>query len=100
VDVEGSSPQAEMLRQIFDTIENARNVGECSIGTNRWARSNGVVSEEKKMLGNVHTCYGRGTHDRNWFTEVRSAIHGDMVLRRVTIEASGKLIMKDGQLLL
>jgi hypothetical protein len=58
-----------------------------------------VVSEEKKMLGNVHTCYGSGTNDRNWFTEVRSAIHGDMVLRRVTIEASGKLIMKDGQLL-
>ncbi|MBI4277497.1 MAG: aminopeptidase [Armatimonadetes bacterium] len=99
VEVAGEGAGVERLRHYFDTVENARNVAEFALGTNQWARCTGVVSEEKKRLGVMHTAYGRSNRTADWRCEVWSKIHGDVVVYDVTVEAESKVIMRDGTLL-
>jgi leucyl aminopeptidase (aminopeptidase T) len=98
VEVRGKGSEADKLRGFFDTMEHARNVAEFAMGTNAWARQNGVVSEEKKRLGTMHTAFGRSTRTADWRCEVWSKIHGDLVVYAPTIEANGKVIMSGGVL--
>jgi len=98
VEVQGTGSEADKLRRFFDTMEHARNVAEFAMGTNAWARQNGVVSEEKKRLGTMHTAFGRSTRTADWRCEVWSKIHGDMVVYAPTIEVDTKVVMKDGML--
>jgi leucyl aminopeptidase (aminopeptidase T) len=95
----GDGPGPDRLRTLFDTVENARNVAEFALGTNAWARRTGVVSEEKKRLGVMHTAYGRSNRSADWRCEVWSTIHGDIVVYDPTVEADGRTIMREGQLL-
>jgi leucyl aminopeptidase (aminopeptidase T) len=98
VEVDGKGNEADKLRRFFDAMENARNVAEFAMGTNAWARQNGIVSEEKKRLGTMHTAFGRSTRTANWHCDVWSKIHGDMVVYHPTIYANGRIIMEDGAL--
>jgi leucyl aminopeptidase (aminopeptidase T) len=98
-EVRGEGAGADRLRHFFDTVENARNVAEFALGTNPWARRTGVVSEEKKRLGVMHTAYGRSNRTSDWRCEVWSKIHGDIVVYDPTVEVQGRVIMRDGSLL-
>lgn len=99
VEVSGNSTQAEQLRHYFDSVKDADNVAEFAMGTNRWARKTGVVSEEKKRLGTMHMAFGRSTRSASWECEVWSKIHGDLVVYEPTIAADGHTIMKRGELI-
>jgi 2,5-dihydroxypyridine 5,6-dioxygenase len=99
VEVRGESPEADKLRRIFDTIERSRNVAEFALGTNPWARRTGVVSEEKKRLGTMHTAFGRSTRSADWRCEVWSDIHGDVVVYAPTVTVEGEALMRDGTLI-
>jgi len=96
VEVQGESEQADRLRHYFETVDNARNVAEFGIGTNPLARKNGIYSEEKKRLGTMHFAFGRSNKTGNWECEVKSAIHGDLVVYSPTIHADGKKILEEG----
>ena len=98
VDVEGDTPEADKLRHFFDEFENARNVAEFALGTNAWARKNGVVSEEKKRFGTAHTAFGRSTRTSDWRCEVWSKVHGDLVIYQPTVEVDGRHIMRSGDI--
>ena len=99
VEAIGDSPEAQRLRHYFETVERSRNVAEFAMGTNPVARKNGAVSEEKKRLGTMHSAFGRSNRTADWQCEVWSQIHGDLVVYAPTVEAAGKVIMKEGQLL-
>jgi leucyl aminopeptidase (aminopeptidase T) len=99
VEVRGEGAEADRLRQLLETVERARNIAEFALGTNRWARRTGVVSEEKKRLGTMHTAYGRSTRTADWRCQVESKIHGDLVVYAPTVEVDGTVIMHDGTLL-
>ncbi|MBM3451320.1 MAG: hypothetical protein FJX78_10165 [Armatimonadetes bacterium] len=99
VDIVGDGPGPDRLRHLFATVENANNVAEFALGTNAWARRTGVVSEEKKRLGVMHTAYGRSNRSADWRCDVWSTIHGDIVVYDPTVEADGKVIMRAGKLL-
>jgi len=98
VEVRGTGPEADRLREIFETIPNSRNVAEIAIGTNPLAQRTGSVNEEKKRLGTIHTAFGRSTRTADWHCEVWSTIHGDIVVYQPTIEADGVLVMSAGEL--
>ncbi|MEM7060949.1 MAG: aminopeptidase [Pseudomonadota bacterium] len=91
--IDGTCPQADHLRQILDTVENADNIAEFGIGLNPACRRNGKFEEEKKRRGQVHIAigdniiYGGTTH---------SAVHLDLVLRDPTVTLDGQVIVDQG----
>lgn len=99
VEVHGDSDAATKLRGLFTRVENATNVAEIAFGTNPMARRSGVVSEEKKRAGSAHLAFGRSNKGADWTYRVPCTIHGDMVLREVTVEVDGAEVVRDGQLL-
>jgi leucyl aminopeptidase (aminopeptidase T) len=85
--------QADELRRIIDGVENAVNIAEISIGTNRWARTTGNVSEDKKLLGSVHIALG---DNRMLGGSTASPIHLDGVISRPTVRVDELEIVRDG----
>lgn len=89
----------DFLREMLDTDEGARRLGEFAIGTNKGVNrfSKNILFDEK-IAGTCHLAVGAsapGCGGRN-----RSAIHWDMVcdLRRGgAIHADGKVIYRDGE---
>jgi leucyl aminopeptidase (aminopeptidase T) len=85
----------EVLENI-GTDETGRIVGEFGVGTNPGARVCPVMLEAEKAFGTVHFAigdsYGNG---RN-----RSRHHYDCLVEKVTIQAKGKTIAKDGKFLI
>lgn len=92
-EIEGG-PQADQLREIIDGIENSDNLGEISIGTNRWARFSGNITEDKKQLGTVHFALGNSVVGGT----VRSSVHIDLLMLRPTVEVDGEVLVKAGEI--
>jgi len=87
--------EAKKLKQLLDNVKSRKafNIAELGIGTNPKATVTGVVLEDEKVLGTCHIAFGKnilfgGTTD--------VPIHVDGVIKKPTIKADGKVIMKDG----
>ena len=93
-DIVGNSAQADHLRQILATVQNAGNIAEFGIGLNPACRRNGKFEEEKKRRGQVHIAigdnivFGGTTH---------SAVHLDLVITDPTVTLDGQVIVDQGQ---
>lgn len=94
-DVEGLSPQANQLRHILETIENADNIAEFGIGLNPNSLRNGDFEEEKKARGLVHIALGDNVF---YGGQTRSPVHMDMVLYAPTVHIDNRLLVEQGQL--
>jgi len=85
------------LKNILDGAdENAFNIAELGIGTNRKARLTGEVLEDEKVLGTVHVALGDNTSfpgGRN-----KSRIHLDGMLLKPTLKMDGKVIIENGKI--
>lgn len=84
--------QAQQLEEIIDGVENGDNLGELSIGTNRWARFGGNITEDKKQLGTVHFALGNSVVGGT----VKSPIHLDLLITKPTFEVDGVVLVRDG----
>ena len=91
----------EKLKEIFDTDEGARYVGEFSFGLNpKILDPMGDILFDEKIIGSIHFTPGQAYDDA--FNGNRSAIHWDMVLIQRKEYGGGeiyfdhKLIRKDG----
>ncbi len=89
--------ESKKLKQLLDNVKSKKafNVAELGIGTNPKARVTGVVLEDEKVLGTCHIAFGKniffgGTTD--------VPIHVDGVIKKPTIKADGKIILKDGEI--
>jgi len=92
-------PDAIRLESLLKSADkNAYNIGELGIGTNPNARLIGVVLEDEKVLGTVHIALGDNTSYVGGHT--KSKIHEDGILLQPTVKIDGRLIMKNGRLLL
>jgi leucyl aminopeptidase (aminopeptidase T) len=89
--------EAKKLKQLLDNVgsKKAFNVAELGIGTNPKARVTGVVLEDEKVAGTCHIAFGNNSL---FGGTVDVPIHVDGVIKKPTIKADGKLIMKDGEL--
>jgi len=92
-------PDAAQLEALLKSADkNAYNIAELGIGTNPNARLTGVVLEDEKVLGTVHIALGDNTSYVGGHT--KSKIHEDGILLQPTVKIDGRLIMKNGELLL
>jgi aminopeptidase len=89
---------AKKLVSLIEPFGNlAFNVAELGIGTNDKAKVTGNVLEDEKILGTVHIAFG---DNKSMGGEVRVASHLDGVIMQPTVYVDGKLIMKDGELVI
>jgi leucyl aminopeptidase (aminopeptidase T) len=81
-------------RKAAEYSRNARHIGELGIGMNPKAKIGGNVLEDEKVLGTAHFAIGD-----NYEEDAPALIHSDGIVKKPTIYADGKVIMKDGRLL-
>ncbi len=97
IDISGGEAAEKLKKVIADAEENANTIAEFAIGTSH-KEILGSPSE-KGMLGTVHFALGDNAHcypgGQSW-----CSVHLDGNIRDVTVEVDGKLIIKDGELLL
>lgn len=80
-----------------DGNNNAEFIAEFAIGTNPTAKVTGVILEDEKVLGTCHVAFGDNTSYPGGGNS--STLHIDVILFKPTIEIDGKVIQKDGELL-
>jgi len=93
VNVLGDCRQAEELRGIIQTVDNADNFAEIGIGLNDACRRNGDFEEEKKARGNVHIAIGDNIY---YGGDVESMVHMDMVIYQPTVTFDEQVIVDAG----
>jgi aminopeptidase len=89
---------AKKLKVMLDKVgKDARNIAEFGIGTNDSAKLSGVLLEDEKVMGTIHIALGNNV---SMGGSVNIPIHLDGVVRKPTVWMDGKMLMKDGKLLL
>jgi len=73
------------------------NVAELGIGMNDKAKIIGNVLEDEKVLGSVHVGFGDNS---TYGGRVKAGFHIDGIIKDATLEIDGKLILKDGKLMI
>jgi leucyl aminopeptidase (aminopeptidase T) len=82
VDVRGSGPEVERLREKFASDKGWQNIAEFAIGVNDKARVTGIVLEDEKA--GFHWAYGRSDHfggqcGVDKFNSPADVVHQDVV---------------------
>lgn len=96
VKITGGNP-AKKLNEMLDSVgKEARNIAEFGIGTNPSAKLSGVLLEDEKVMGTIHIALG---NNKSMGGSVNVPIHLDGVVKKPTVYLDGKLLMKDGKLL-
>lgn len=95
--IEGG-PQAQELLRLLQQRGDANSfcIGEFAVGTNPKARVTGNVSEDKKKSGTVHIGLGDNC---TLAGQTRSATHLDGIISCPTLWVDGKLLIREGKLL-
>jgi leucyl aminopeptidase (aminopeptidase T) len=88
---------ARKLKVMLDKVgKQARNIAEFGIGTNDSAKLSGLLLEDEKVMGTIHIAVGNNI---SMGGSVNVPIHLDGVVKKPTVWMDGKLLMKDGKLL-
>ncbi len=88
---------ARKLKVMLDKVgKQARNIAEFGIGTNDSAKLSGLLLEDEKVMGTIHIAVGNNV---SMGGSVNVPIHLDGVVKKPTVWMDGKLLMKDGKLL-
>ncbi len=96
VNISGGS-QAKKLDETLNKFGNlSRNIAEFGIGTNHKAKLSGVLLEDEKVMGTIHIALG---DNKSMGGDVDIPIHLDGVVKKPTVFFDGKMIMKNGKLL-
>jgi leucyl aminopeptidase (aminopeptidase T) len=96
VDVSGWEEDANKLRKIITSDENASNIAELGIGTSHTIpRVYRATRRDGAMSGNVHIAVGRNNDmgGQTW-----SGVHHDGLIDRPTVELDGAVVVRDGEL--
>jgi len=89
--------EAGVLNKMLDKAgKQARNIAEFGIGTNDSAKLSGILLEDEKVMGTIHIALG---NNKSMGGSVGVPIHLDGVVKKPTVFLDGKLLMKDGNLL-
>lgn len=90
-------PKAKKLIKMLEPFGNkGRNIAELGIGTNDKAKLSGLLLEDEKVLGTAHIALG---DNKSMGGKINVPIHLDGVIKKPTVTFDGKLIMKNGKLL-
>lgn len=89
--------EADILKEILESFNDPTvyNVGELGLGLNEKNVICGHMAPDEGSLGNLHIGIGKNL---NFGGHIDSPLHLDLVMRTVTIDIDGHVIMKDGEL--
>ncbi len=94
--ITGGNPAKKLNAMLDEVGKRARNIAEFGIGTNDSAKLSGVLLEDEKVMGTVHIALGNNVTMGGTFNV---PIHVDGVIKKPSVWMDGKLLMKDGKLL-
>jgi leucyl aminopeptidase (aminopeptidase T) len=95
--VRATGEDAERLEAMLGENLLARNLAELGVGTNEKARVTGVILEDEKIYGSVHIALGS---NETFGGTVSAGIHVDGIITRPELLLDGKVVVKDGKILL
>lgn len=96
-EIKGGLIGKKLAKQLDAVGKDARNIAEFGIGTNDSAKLSGILLEDEKVLGTVHIALGNNV---SMGGSVNVPIHLDGVIKKPTVYLDGKILMKEGKLLL
>jgi leucyl aminopeptidase (aminopeptidase T) len=97
IDIKGGEEAERLRKAVLSSDENGTVVAEFAIGTSHKEKFGSP--SEKGMLGTVHFALGDNIHCYPG-GQCLSKLHLDGSVRNVTIEVDGKMIMRDGKLVI
>jgi len=97
VEITGGREADELIKQVDRFGKLARNIAELGIGTNYKARITGNVLEDEKAVGTVHIALG---DNASMGGNIKVPSHLDGIIKNPTVEIDGKIIMKNGELII
>lgn len=90
--------QAKKLNTIIEKYGDlGRNIAEFGIGTNDKVKLSGLLLEDEKVMGTIHIALG---DNKSMGGNVNVPIHLDGVVKKPTVFFDGKMIMKNGKLII
>ncbi len=95
--ITGGAKAKKLIKMLDAHGKKARNIAELGIGANDKARLNGNLLEDEKVLGTVHLALGNNI---TMGGKVNVPIHLDGVITKPTVYFDGKIVMKNGKLLM
>lgn len=102
-EIEGGGSVGDRFRSLlaFDKSEepyiSRRNLAELGVGTNPYAKRPDNVLEAEKIRGTVHVAIGDNSHMGG---KVVADLHEDFIIPKPTLILDGKVIMREGELLI
>lgn len=97
VKITGGKEAETLNKMLAKAGKMARNVAEFGIGTNDSAKLSGVLLEDEKVMGTIHIALGNNI---SMGGTVNVPIHLDGVVKKPTVFLDGRLLMKEGKLLI
>ncbi|GAB4299890.1 MAG: aminopeptidase [Ignavibacteriaceae bacterium] len=97
VSFSGGSQSKKLELMVDEVGKPARNIAEFGIGTNDSAKLSGILLEDEKVMGTVHLALGNNV---SMGGSVNVPLHVDGVIKKPTVRMDGKLLMKEGKLLI
>ncbi len=96
--VEASGPEGARLMELLSAhgVEGT-TIAELGIGTNERAQLTGQIIEDEKLLGTAHVAFGASEAIGG---RIQVPVHLDSVVMRPVVEVDGRVIVRDGELLL
>jgi len=95
--INGGAKAKKLIQLLNAHGKKARNIAELGIGANDKAKLNGNLLEDEKVLGTVHLALGNNI---TMGGKVNVPIHLDGVITKPTVYFDGKIVMKNGKLLM
>lgn len=96
-EITGGVMAKKLIKQLDSVGKAARNIAEFGIGTNDSAKLSGVLLEDEKVMGTIHIALGNNV---SMGGSVNVPIHLDGVIKRPTVFLDGKVLMREGKLLI
>ncbi|MEE9430752.1 MAG: aminopeptidase [Melioribacteraceae bacterium] len=95
-EITGGKEAKQLVKMLSSFGKKGRNIAEIGIGTNDSAKLSGLLLEDEKVLGTVHIALG---DNKSMGGKINVPIHVDGVIKKPTVYFDGKVIMKNGKLL-
>lgn len=95
-EIVGGTPAKKLIKMLDSVGKEARNIAEFGIGTNDSAKLSGVLLEDEKVMGTIHIALGNNV---SMGGRINVPIHLDGVIKKPTVWMDGKILMKNGKLL-
>ena len=95
--ISGGSEAKKLVKMLDKAGRDARAVAEFGIGTNYKAKIIGQILEDEKVLGTIHIAFGNNV---SMGGNINVPSHLDGLIKKPDVFFDGKIIMKQGQLLI